>query len=176
MNNDSSRTSLLLVFTLSHTDVSLSNIPMVWRSQNRLILLFKQLACLQTIFITCGGFFGLELFVLVSTTNVQLLPRFISPVKNSQYVLDPINKSILVLSEWPWFLNALETASFAKTHISQKHIFFFFMSVYIFGIPNSVISFLSPVRSDLRTALYSSSFRFDSLVFKNALTNSRCLT
>ena len=131
MNNDRSRTSLLLLFTLSHTDVSLSNIPMVWRSQNRLILLFKQLACLQTIFITCGGFFGLELFVLVSTTNVQLLPRFISPVTNSQYVLDPINKSILVLSEWPWFLNALETASFAKTHISQQHIFFFFyVSVY----------------------------------------------
>ena len=94
---------------MSHTEVSLCNILMVTRSQNRLIFSFKQLSCLQTIFITCDVLFGFELFVLVSgrltkypkldlcATNVQLLSRneFISLVTNYQYVSDPINKGHL---------------------------------------------------------------------------------
>ena len=81
-----------MLFVNTDLQIRWYHIPMVSRSQDRLIFSFKQLSCLQTIFITCNGLFGFELFFLISgpltkypnidfrAINVQLLLRFISPV------------------------------------------------------------------------------------------------
>ena len=138
----------------------MSDILMVSRSPNQLIFSFKQLSCPQTIFITCNGFFGFKRFVLVSgpltkhpnidfcATNVWLLTRFISPVTNSQYVLDPINKSILLLSQCPW----LAKCKFCKnSYFPTANLYdCSFMSVHVFSTPNAVITFLSLVCNDLQ--------------------------
>ena len=164
----------------SYTEVSLSWYSDGIRFPKPTNFSFRQLSCLQIIFITCDGLFGFKLFVLVSgpltkypnidfcATNAQLLLRFISPVTNSQYVTDPINKSILVLSECPWLVNC----KFCKNpYFSTANLYdYFFTLVDIFGIPNEVITFLWPVHSELTTTSYSFNFIFDSFAFKNTLT------